>query len=129
MRTVREISEMLGLLTQDERAAIEIILERVTEGRISYGGLIEATDPRNFVEESLHEFIDGAFYLAVQTHRLRQNPRVQPPSESMYVEEEGEAELAELAEGTPSPDVVTSAIPAPEPWSTLVEVIKRKNGI
>jgi hypothetical protein len=102
---------MVELLGHDERAAIELLLERVTDGGRVYGRLVVADDPRDFVDEALCEAIDGMFYQAVAMYRLRGSARLKPepwppactcdPCKRARGEADPGPEF-ELAQGTPT---------------------------
>ncbi len=81
--TVRDVAAMLTLLGHDELEAVGRALQRITQGgRDSYGKLVVASDPRNFVHEGLSEALDGFFYLAVACLRLEGNARLRNPDDS-----------------------------------------------
>lgn len=48
--------------SDDERAVIELIVERVRMGRRLYGELRLSSDQRDWQEQFLQEQVDGAFY-------------------------------------------------------------------
>jgi hypothetical protein len=70
MRTIREVADLIGHMTQDERALVEEFILRLSKGRQSYGDWVERMDHRDFRQESLEEVLDLAAYLAMAVHRL-----------------------------------------------------------
>jgi hypothetical protein len=51
--------------TPDEMAVLQMIADRLSLGRRSYGPLHIATDPRDWHREALEELLDATIYQAV----------------------------------------------------------------
>ena len=63
------ISQRIAQLGPDERKIIELLLERLEEGRSSYGDW-NVGDGRDYVAEALDEVLDGLHYCAAALIRL-----------------------------------------------------------
>lgn len=85
-KTTQELCAMIGKLGDDEREIIEWIVEGLTQGRITYGQLDAARDPRNWRREALEEVRDALIYagaaLVRDTATVLAEKRAEPASET-----------------------------------------------
>jgi hypothetical protein len=65
-----ELADRIALLADDERAIIEVLLERMGQGRQRYG-VWNVDDGRDYPAETLDEVIDALHYCAAALVRLR----------------------------------------------------------
>tara|TARA_S200002703_G_C3680760_1_gene209047 strand:+ start:29 stop:343 length:315 start_codon:yes stop_codon:yes gene_type:complete len=52
---------------------IDLIAERMLEGARKYGDAISIDDPRDMVQESLEEVMDGLVYVAIKLMQIKKN--------------------------------------------------------
>jgi hypothetical protein len=71
MRQLVRLTAVAEQLGAGEIAVLQLVAERLLEGRQRYGVLDPATDPRNFQTEALEEAADGLAYAAVWLIRAR----------------------------------------------------------
>lgn len=58
-------------MSPDERALLDLIGERIEQGRATYGPLYLDSDDRDFETEALEEILDAVVYLAAAILKLR----------------------------------------------------------
>ena len=81
--TLGELRGLLDIASDDELAAFAVIARKVMgRGREQYGATNLATDVRDFVKEAADEFVDAAWYLALDIVQ-RTAHKFAPPSESI----------------------------------------------
>ena len=69
MNTTNDIAERITALKEDERAILERLLERIEQGRTSYGPW-KVTDGRDYPKEALDEVLDALHYCAAALLRM-----------------------------------------------------------
>ena len=64
------LADRIAVLPEDERAILEVLLERMGKGREQYG-VWNVDDRRDYPAETLEEVIDALHYCAAALVRLR----------------------------------------------------------
>ena len=64
------LADRIAVLPEDERAILEVLLERMGKGRQQYG-VWNVDDRRDYPAETLDEVIDALHYCAAALVRLR----------------------------------------------------------
>ena len=64
------LADRIAVLPEDERAILEVLLERMGKGRQQYGAW-NVDDGRDYPVETLDEVIDALHYCAAALVRLR----------------------------------------------------------
>jgi hypothetical protein len=64
------LADRIAVLPEDERAIVEVLLERMVGGRRQYG-VWNVDDGRDYPAETLDEVIDALHYCAAALVRLR----------------------------------------------------------
>ncbi|MBI5531810.1 MAG: hypothetical protein HY898_03785 [Deltaproteobacteria bacterium] len=65
-----ELADRIAVLADDERSILEVLLERMGQGRQRYG-VWNVDDGREYPAETLDEVIDALHYCAAALVRLR----------------------------------------------------------
>jgi hypothetical protein len=69
--TVAKITEKLIDLGADELRVVEIIVDRLASGQVTYGNLTVDEDERNFVQETIEEVADASIYSVIKLLQLQ----------------------------------------------------------
>jgi hypothetical protein len=69
--TVAKITEKLIDLGVDELRVVEIIVDRLASGQVTYGNLTVDEDERNFVQETIEEVADASIYSVIKLLQLQ----------------------------------------------------------
>ncbi len=75
MSSPADLADRIAALSDDERAILETLLDRLAEGRQRYG-VWNVDDGREYPAETLDEVIDALHYCAAGLVRLRRRPRL-----------------------------------------------------
>jgi hypothetical protein len=69
--TVAKITLKLIDLGVDELRVVEIIVDRLASGQVTYGNLTVDEDERNFVQETIEEVADASIYSVIKLLQLQ----------------------------------------------------------
>jgi hypothetical protein len=69
--TIGNIAQKLVNFGADELRVIEVIVNRLASGQVTYGNLTVDEDERNFVQETIEEVADASIYSVIKLLQLQ----------------------------------------------------------
>ena len=68
-----KMSKRVGIDTPINEEIVDLIAERMMEGARKYGDSISIDDPRNMIQETLEEVMDGLVYCSIKLLQIKRS--------------------------------------------------------